>query len=210
MDFQSPEMTRHYVYVMRGKFGGTKVGFTGDPLTRIEALRCHYTKNLNIHGLWLCESLAHAILVEDQTKQLFRQHQIHGEWFNVSAQQACETVTYVMGRVARQKASVPGSSKLYLPVPANSEWRFGYARDFCEVPLLDQRQWLEANNIEGRKIYEDLTARTSHNLQHAIVGLEFHDLFYAWSPAVFGSTELHNQVMQAAERYGTRVVFAEA
>lgn len=197
----------NYVYAMSGRHGAIKIGMTSSPLVRLKALQNGYDGSLRIIGLWQRDDAGD---IEGKAHRKLWAWRLHGEWFKITPTQAFEAVMSAILETDAPKQVKPKVAQMPPPVllPADSH-RLGYARSFCRTPLDQQREWLLANKVDERDIFQDLTRTKSFQREAAYKDLRQGDTFLAWSPDVIGSDEDVAMLMHLAESRGARVMFAK-
>lgn len=96
-----------YIYVIGEKGGPYKIGYSGSPNQRLNALRQSTRMDLEI---WLTGELPYknARGVELLTHKILAEHRVEGEWFSVTVEQAEAAITEADRQYdARPKVLVP-------------------------------------------------------------------------------------------------------
>lgn len=91
------------VYVMQSEIGLVKVGITSSLKNRLSQLRSASGLTIKVEATFECDR---ARAVEKAVHELLAAHRKHGEWFDVTPDQAREAVEAAIAHLANQPISV--------------------------------------------------------------------------------------------------------
>lgn len=87
----------HYIYVISSKQSPVKIGITHDCQRRLKSLQTGHSEKLQVHHQEPVDKSKARILEHIIHKQL-RLKRSHGEWFNITVEEAIKEIQYCIIR----------------------------------------------------------------------------------------------------------------